>query len=199
MKTDPMRAGGGFLRWAATRRAMLLRTTQAVVAGGVAGLTALSTPRANAQAAWKEKTVPGSRFTDNGDTITDHQTGLMWEKKQDAEAVSWREAPHSVNAVCTWAEANGEWIDTINGSAFAGFSDWRVPSAHELVTIIEYGRPRPPAIDPIFGPVAAAFYWSSTPLSFRPGLAWDVFFLDGVVFVDDQGNGNRVRAVWTVA
>ncbi len=137
----------------------------------------------------------GPRFLEDGLTVTDTTTGLMWEKKVQSDTLDWHKEPHSLNAACTWNEAKGEWTDRLNADRFAGFSDWRLPSVHELVSIVDYDTPKPPALDPVFGPVVSAFYWTGTPLGFRPGLAWNIFFLDGVVFVDGIGNKNRVRAV----
>ena len=199
MARDEMHRGTELLRWVAGRRAMLVQTAQALFTVGATAFMAVPARAAQQQPAPNRDWVTNQPFADNGNTITDARTGLMWEKKQESDVADWRESLHSVNAVLTWTEATGAWIKAVNESRFAGFSDWRVPTSHELITVIDYARPTPPAIDPIFGPVASAFYWSSTPLSFRPGLAWDVFFLDGVVFVDDQGNGNRVRAVRTAA
>ena len=140
----------------------------------------------------------GSRFQEGPNTVTDMETGLMWEKKLKSGSDDWRKDLHSVHVACTWAEATGGWIDAVNEERFEGFSDWRLPSVHELITIIDYAQTKPPAIDPVFGPVVSAFYWTATPLGFRPGLAWNIFFLDGVVFVDDKGNKNRVRAVRSI-
>jgi Protein of unknown function (DUF1566) len=199
MAKDGMKPRIELLRWVASRRAMLVQTAQALIAGAATAFAIVPARATQEQLAVEGGSMTTQPLIINGDTITDTRTGFMWERKRESDAADWHESLHSVNAVLTWTEATGAWIEAVNESRFAGFSDWRVPTAHELVTIIDYARPRPPAIDPIFGPVASAFYWSSTPLSFRPGLAWDVFFLDGVVFVDDHGNGNRVRAVRTTA
>ena len=134
-----------------------------------------------------------TRFTDNGMTISDTKTGLMWEKKTRGD--DWRRALNAVNASLTWEEAKEEWIGALNAQKFSGFSDWRLPQIEELLSIVDYRHPRPPAINPVFGLVATAFYWTATPLSFHPGAAWRVFFLDGAVFVDEINNSNRVRAV----
>jgi len=61
-----------------------------------------------------------SSYTDNGDgTITDHVTGLMWQKFM--EQTGW-------NAAVNWVSA----ADT------GGYTDWRVPSVKELFSLMLY-------------------------------------------------------------
>jgi len=107
-------------------------------------------------------------FVDNGDdTITDRATGLMWMQadsgafglgaKQDG-AISWEDA-------LAWCE----------GLSQSGHDDWRLPSAKELQSIVDYTRSpattSSAAIDPMFdatpivdegGSPNFGFYWTST-------------------------------------
>jgi len=97
----------------------------------------------------------GGRFMDNGDgTVTDNQTGLMWEKKVVGPFGSCLDDDklHSVDATCDWFDAKGAWItklnntcnndpsvdcsagggdaDCINAGGCCGFAchrDWRLP------------------------------------------------------------------------
>jgi hypothetical protein len=98
-------------------------------------------------------------FHDNGDgTATDNATGLMWMKNDNGAGVVWQEA-------LTYAE----------NSEFAGYTDWRLPNAKELQSILDYTRAptitNSPAIDPLFnctviedegGKDNYPFYWSGT-------------------------------------
>jgi hypothetical protein len=77
-------------------------------------------------------------FEDNGDgTITDHATGLMWMRDDEGEGMVWEDA-------LSYAEYH----------AFAGHSDWRLPNAKELQSIVDYDRApsvtNSAAIDPVF-------------------------------------------------
>jgi Protein of unknown function (DUF1566) len=82
----------------------------------------------------------------------------------------------------------------LNASNFAGHSDWRIPNLRELLSIVHYGFVSP-ALDPVFGPSAVA-YWSST-ISARGNFneAAQVDFNLGEVRFEFYLSGNAVRAV----
>ncbi len=63
-------------------------------------------------------------FVDNNDdTISDLATGLMWQKSDDGISRDWQEA-------LAYAES----------SETANYSDWRLPNAKELQSIVDYTR-----------------------------------------------------------
>ncbi len=98
-------------------------------------------------------------FVDHEDgTISDKATGLMWMQNDNAEGLNWEDA-------LAYAEA----------MEFAGYTDWRLPNAKELQSIVDYSRAPgatgSAAIDPLFnatevtnegGEKDYAYYWSST-------------------------------------
>jgi hypothetical protein len=68
-----------------------------------------------------------SDFTNNGDgTITDLATGLMWSKADSGRGMNWGDA-------LAWAQSQ-------NAANYLGHSDWRLPNAKELHTILDYTR-----------------------------------------------------------
>ena len=98
-------------------------------------------------------------FIDNGDgTVTDVSTGLMWQKNDNGEGVLWEDAlVYSENL------------------ELEGYTDWRLPNAKELQSIVDYTRcpdtTDSAAINPIFeissitnegGEKDYPFYWTST-------------------------------------
>ncbi|MFI3281799.1 MAG: DUF1566 domain-containing protein [Rikenellaceae bacterium] len=101
-------------------------------------------------------------FADNGDgTITDKATELVWSKEDSKKAMNWREAL--------------AYAEEMNSQNYLGHSDWRVPNAKELQSIVDYSRSplstSSAAIDPIFevssikdesGVDDFPFYWTST-------------------------------------
>ena len=66
---------------------------------------------------------PAYQVSANGLTVTDLNSRLIWQRTDDGVQRTW------ANAV-TYCEA----------LALGGFSDWRLPSRHELVSIADYGR-----------------------------------------------------------
>ena len=78
-----------------------------------------------------------TRFVDNGDgTVTDNQTGLMWEQMAGMAGGTNTGVLNDVNNTYAWAAA---WTSlngvsdgyTITG-CFANYCDWRLPSVTEI-------------------------------------------------------------------
>ena len=100
-----------------------------------------------------------NKFVDNTDgTITDEASGLMWMQDDNEEGILWQDA-------LAYAE----------GKEFAGYSDWRLPDAKELQSIVDYQRSpattNSAAINPLFnctqitneaGENDYPWYWSNT-------------------------------------
>jgi formylglycine-generating enzyme required for sulfatase activity len=85
-------------------------------------------------------------FTDNGDgTITDNNSGLMWQKIDGGEMTF-----ENASAYC----------DTLT---LAKYSDWRLPTAQELFDLNYYDALNP-AIDTIFFTKTLAEYWWTSEL-----------------------------------
>jgi Protein of unknown function (DUF1566) len=129
-------------------------------------------------------------YQDNGDgTVTDLNTGLMWEKQSDDASI------HDRDQLFTWANAPTH-ITALNSGGFAGHNDWRLPNARELLSLVDYGAANP-AIETTafhsncFGGCTVstcsctAFfaYWTSTTVTNLPNSAFAVNFTDGTVGV----------------
>ena len=91
-------------------------------------------------------------FQDKHDgTITDRATGLTWSKADSGKGLNWEEALG--------------WVQKMNTTHFLGHNDWRLPSAKELQSIVDYSRI--PAIAPVFEISKLSsgeypFFWTST-------------------------------------
>jgi hypothetical protein len=147
-------------------------------------------------------------YTDNGDgTITDHNTGLMWEKKSlDGDTTT---NIHHRDKMYTWANAFAVHIAGLNaGGGFAGHTDWRLPNVKELQSIVNHENVNP-SVSSAFnaGCVASctvltcsctapfAFYWSSSTSAGSPANAWGVHFSPFNVVMFGKSNDAFVRAV----
>jgi cysteine-rich repeat protein len=126
-------------------------------------------------------------YVDNGDgTITDTNTGLMWEKlSRDLEIHDW-------DTTYTWDDAFAVKVLTLNqGVGFAGHTDWRMPNIKELISIVNYQKVTPAAsaafhtdcmdecISTSCSCTQSAFYWSSSSSALNPDSAWLVDFNRG--------------------
>jgi len=101
-------------------------------------------------------------FIDNGDgTISDNATALMWAQDDSGEGLNWQEAL--------------AWVATKNSENYLGYSDWRLPNAKELQSLVDYSRSpdttSSAAIDAKFNATSITnnanqtdypFYWAST-------------------------------------
>lgn len=126
----------------------------------------------------------GARFVDNGDgTVTDNATGLTWAKLLNADGCN-NDTP------LAWAAA----VTYVVGLNFAGHSDWRLPNAIELHTLVDYGRITP-CINPIFSDASIASMWTSTTDLVDTANAWMVNFNNGYVYFSAKSGSLRVRAV----
>ena len=80
-------------------------------------------------------------FRDNNDgTITDRATGLMWSQADSGKGMNWEESL--------------AWVQVRNQENFLGHNDWRMPTAKELHSLVDYARSpdttSSAAIDPLF-------------------------------------------------
>ncbi|CAA6690288.1 MULTISPECIES: DUF1566 domain-containing protein [unclassified Lentimonas] len=117
-----------------------------------------------------------NQFKDNGDgTITDSATGLTWMQADSTTGMDWPTA-----------------LEYAEDLELAGHSDWRLPNAKELQSIIDYTRSPDTtdsaAIDPIFEATVIqnegekkdfAQYWTSTTHISTRGADTAVYFAFG--------------------
>ena len=91
-------------------------------------------------------------------------------------------------------------IADLNANAFAGFTDWRMPTAEELFALADRSRHSPAIDTDAFPTCKGGWYWSSTVDASSPsGCAWYVYFYDGGAYYDHQNYNGRVRAVRSVS
>ncbi len=132
-----------------------------------------------------------NKFLDNGNgTITDQATGLMWMKADSGKGMNWGDSL----GYCEDLNANG-------------YSDWRLPNAKELQSIVDYTRSpsttQSAAIDSIFtvssikdegGKTNYPFYWTSTTHASSNGnadLAVYIAFGEALGYISSPNGGTK--------
>ncbi len=89
-------------------------------------------------------TINPPTYTDNGDTVTDEVTGLIWQKNE----VLTTTTNSAANAYC-------------DALSLGSYSDWRLPTSHELYSLVDLSTSNPPLSSTIFTNNANADYWWS--------------------------------------
>ncbi len=134
--------------------------------------------------------------------VRDEVTGLIWEIKTAVSGL------RNVNGTFTWYNPDGgtnggnagvqspaggsctgvacntaAYVAAVNAEGLCGASDWRMPTADELLSLEDYGTQTPPGIDtayfndvPISGPLV---YWASETDASNTGNAWVVDYAIG--------------------
>jgi hypothetical protein len=121
-------------------------------------------------------------FTGNEDgTVTDNETGLMWQQQP------------RVNFASDWSGALSE----CESLALAGYDDWRLPNVKELQSIVDHSRTSPAwSTDYFLGDSWLSYYfWTSTTTARDSDQAWMVCFANGKLYDVVKSNSYRVRCV----
>ena len=162
------------------------------------------------------------RYLDNGDgTVSDLDTGLQWEQKDNLNGAAFDTDPHDADNKYTWsisgsvpdgtvysdflaklndgASTDGGAMTPITG-CFASHCDWRLPSVVELQGLVDAMQGKchggtGPCIDPTLGPTQTNVYWSASTDAGGVSSAWTVEFFLGDVSFSPKADGEYVRAV----
>lgn len=126
-----------------------------------------------------------NRFEVVGDgTVIDHATGLMWTADDVGSGnVTWVDADAAAKAV-----------------TLGGFTDWRLPTRHELLSLVDDTRCNPAINIAAFPSCRSTWYWTGTASAPSPGsYAWFVGFRGGASYGNNRGGVARVRAVRSIS
>jgi hypothetical protein len=106
------------------------------------------------------------QVNDDGKIVTDNNTRLMWMQSDDGV----RRIYTAANTYCA-------------NLTLSGKTGWRLPSAIELTSIIDYSRVSP-AINPVFSS-QSDFYWTATGWGSGVQYNWIITFDDGNEYTGD--------------
>lgn len=97
-----------------------------------------------------------------------------------------------INGMLIWQDEYNKVTKNQQGSKkycqnlkYAGYDNWRLPSPHELLSIVDRTR-REPSINQAFKYTNSAQYWYWTSGFNAKGNAWGVHFYSGVIRNDSK-------------
>lgn len=178
------------LRQRATQRLKVLSEVGISVG---ARISLRSTPRilsrTEAESIWNKSRDFINKYdvkTIRGDKVVlDHATGLMWHQSGSENNLTYNKAK--------------QWIDELNSRDHADYTDWRLPTLEEAVSLLERSKMNGGLyVDPLFSTRQKWVWtsdrvmaWTGKPVIDSPGRVWVVSFSNGSVYMcnDDPGNG----------
>lgn len=118
-------------------------------------------------------------YTDNGDqTTTDNVTGLMWQEPGPADSYMWTQA-----------------IAYCSTLTLAGYSDWRLPSRIEMVSLLDI-QSSIPCIDTTYFPETLPdYFWTSSAPVGAPANVFQIDFAYGSTDYLGAASLSSVRCV----
>jgi len=123
----------------------------------------------NFSQSWDKKLPNNARFTVlsdfDGAAVRDNETGLVWEQSPESKTMNWSTARF-----------------TCAKRVISGRMGWRLPSLHELASLLDPTVSPGPTIPPghPFANVQAAHYWTATAFAGKSTHAWNVGFIMGM-------------------
>ena len=138
---------------------------------------------------WEVKTATNTDLRYSGHTYT-------WYNNLDP-STNGGDAGTADGGVC----AGGTGCDTekfvtdVNNAALCTYTDWRMPTQRELITLV-VADGSSPGIDPTYFPnTPASGFWSGSSCVPNPSGAWVVGFYDGNTGTNGKPGNNYVRLV----
>ncbi|MDC7124345.1 MAG: DUF1566 domain-containing protein [Spirochaetales bacterium] len=119
-----------------------------------------------------------NNFTNNGDgTVTDSATGLMWSQDDSGSGMNWKEAL--------------AWAETKNTASYNGYSDWRLPNAKELQSIVDYSHA--PSYDG--KPAIDTDYFNCTEITNEENESDYPWYWTGTTHISSGGTGSTANYI----
>ena len=142
----------------------------------------------------------------------DNVTGLMWEVKTTSGLRNWSTTYTNYDSATANQKGTGTpptqteidlatnsigFINAVNATNLCGYSDWRMPTTDELLSIVDYGvASSGPTVDANWFPnTQSNVFWASSPYVASPVLAWYVSLLNGYVDFGSRTVSYYVRLV----
>lgn len=134
-------------------------------------------------------TTPDSRFTVNGDEVSDHATGLIWQHCTLGQIGA--DCSSGGASTFTWQQA----LQAAEDERVATGLPWRLPNSKELESIVEESCYYPAINLTVFPNTTSGYYWSASPRAYGSNYVWYVFCGTGYSSYFVGGSTLRVRLV----
>jgi hypothetical protein len=153
---------------------------------------------------WVVETSKYSKLGNNGEElpfsakswlmVRDNETGLIWEVKKNRDGKQNYDDPNDADNDYNFVETSQLFIETLNSKFYGGFSDWRIPTRHELKTLVDSNINYIVINNAYFPNMQNASYWSSTS-AISNNFFWVFYFNYGVDGIQSKINNFYVIAV----
>ncbi len=159
---------------------------------GMVGRDVTTPNNADGKLGYSYSTVGSYPLTD---CVKDNVTGLLWEGKPTtgprANTLSFTNLGNNA------ANDTSGYVAMVNSAGLCGYTDWRLPTAKELQSIVDYGIAYPgPTVDSAWFPnTGNDNYWTSLPAIVNAGAAWTVDFDGASIVYNSRNTGNYIRLV----
>ncbi len=114
---------------------------------------------------YEENTIKGEKI------VVDHATKLMWHQSGSHNNISWKRAK--------------KWVRELNEHSYAGFTDWRLPTLEEAISLLESSEKHGNQfIDPVFDNTQWSIWTCDSSISdgsLSLDRAWSVNFNHGLI------------------
>lgn len=131
-------------------------------------------------------------YAEANGTVTDNNTGLMWQQQDDGATYNWFKANGIYDASWNTTTQNACSIN------LAGYLDWRLPTVKELESLLDYSVASGPTISMTYFPTTiSGQYWTATVYS-QPSTSWWAWYGDfgsGYVSATAKSGALHVRCV----
>ncbi|MCK9417911.1 MAG: YDG domain-containing protein [Nitrospirae bacterium] len=133
---------------------------------------------------------PTTRFADNGNTVIDGLTYLVWTKNANSPGPS----ACSPGGLKTWQQAL-DYIKCLNSNNYLGYNDWKLPNRKELYSLTDKSNHALPSGNPFLN--VMPYYWSSTTSVSNAQFAWVIGINDyyGIAYNVNKSSGEYVWPV----
>ena len=115
-------------------------------------------------------------------TTEDNVGGIIWRTCTQGQEYNGTSCTGLVTGL-NWEDGivSCEELNSVNGgSGYAGTNNWRLPTIHELITLVDYGKSDPTIDSEHFPDTTSSWYWTSDTHR-NPGNAFSVNFESGDV------------------